>query len=144
VPGVSSAVAAPGLAGIPVTHRGVSSGFLVVAGHSESAYGPILQNVAPNSLTVVVLMGLAARASIASFLIAHGWRPQTPAAVLLAASQRDATAWTGTLESLAQAPPLEAEADAPGTLVVGEVVSLAAELGNIASSEAGGLHVRSR
>jgi len=144
VPGVSSAVAAPGLAGIPVTHRGVSSGFLVVAGHSESAYGPILQNVAPNSLTVVVLMGLAARASIASFLIAHGWRPQTPAAVLLAASQRDATAWTGTLESLAQAPPLEAEADAPGTRVVGEVVSLAAELGNIASSEAGGLHVRSR
>jgi len=144
VPGVSSAVAAPALAGIPVTHRGVSSAFVVVPGHSESAYGPVLRSVAPHSLTVVVLMGLAARASIASFLIAHGWRPQTPAAVLLAASHPDASAWTGTLESLVQAPPLDADSDAPGTLVVGEVVSLAAELGKIASSEAGGLHVRSR
>ena len=40
VPGVSSAIAAPALAGIPVTHRGLSSGFVVVSGHAEAAYAP--------------------------------------------------------------------------------------------------------
>ncbi|HEX3763876.1 MAG TPA: uroporphyrinogen-III C-methyltransferase, partial [Kofleriaceae bacterium] len=42
VPGLSSAIAAPLLAGIPVTHRGLASGFAVVSGHAESAYAPIL------------------------------------------------------------------------------------------------------
>src|SRR5258706_1467217 len=46
VPGVSSAIAAPALAGIPVTHRGVASGFAVVAGHAESVFGPILDGIA--------------------------------------------------------------------------------------------------
>ena len=145
VPGVTSAVAAPALAGIPVTHRGVSSGFVVVPGHSESAYGPILSSVAPNALSVVVLMGLASRAAIASFLLAHGWRRETPAAVLLAASTPGAAAWTGTLEALTQAPETDSQdPDAPGTLVIGEVVAVAAQLGLIHSSEAGGLHVGSR
>jgi uroporphyrin-III C-methyltransferase/precorrin-2 dehydrogenase/sirohydrochlorin ferrochelatase len=145
VPGVTSAIAAPGLAGIPVTHRGVSSGFVVVPGHSETGYGPILKNLAPNSVTVVVLMGLGARTSVASFLIARGWRRETPAAVLLAASTPNAAAWTGTLESLSRAPEINPEdPDAPGTLVIGDVVAVAAQLGLIPSSEAGGLHVGSR
>jgi uroporphyrin-III C-methyltransferase / precorrin-2 dehydrogenase / sirohydrochlorin ferrochelatase len=128
VPGISSAVAAPALAGIPVTHRGLSSGFAVVSGHSEAAYGPILGELKPHSLTVVVLMGLAARSAIASFLIARGWSPNTPAALLLAASTPGSAVWTGTLDSLTGAPEAEADPDAPGTLVVGEVVSVAAEL----------------
>jgi uroporphyrin-III C-methyltransferase len=128
VPGVSSAVAAPALAGIPVTHRGLSRGFVVVSGHSEEAYGPVLRGIEPYSLTVVVLMGLAARASIASFLIAHGWRAGTPAAVLLSASTPGSAVWAGTLRSLADAPEIVAEADSPGTLVIGEVVSVAEEL----------------
>jgi uroporphyrin-III C-methyltransferase len=126
VPGVSSAIAAPALAGIPVTHRGVASGFVVVSGHSESAYGPILRTITPGSLTVVVLMGLAHRAAVASFLIENGWAPSTPAAMSLGASTPDASTWTGTLSALASAPELAAENDAPGTLVVGEVVSIAA------------------
>ena len=60
VPGISSAVAAPALAGIPVTHRGLSAAFAVVSGHAESAWRPVLESLAPNALTLVVLMGLSA------------------------------------------------------------------------------------
>src|SRR6266508_1401471 len=86
VPGVSSAIAAPALAGIPVTHRGLSAGFAVVSGHSESAYGPILDGLAPGALTVVVLMGIAERAPIAARLLARSWSGETPAAIVLGAS----------------------------------------------------------
>ena len=65
VPGVSSAIAAGALAGIPVTHRGMASGFVVVSGHAEDAYRPILESLAPHSATVVVLMGLGADRAIA-------------------------------------------------------------------------------
>src|SRR5947208_14046366 len=65
IPGVSSAIAAPGLAGIPVTHRGLASGFAVVSGHAEEVFAPLLSAIAPESLTIVVLMGTANRARIA-------------------------------------------------------------------------------
>ena len=72
VPGLTSAVTAPGLAGIPVTHRGMASGFVVVSGHAEAIYGPILDGVSPNSLTVVVLMGLARRDAVANTACCSG------------------------------------------------------------------------
>jgi uroporphyrin-III C-methyltransferase/precorrin-2 dehydrogenase/sirohydrochlorin ferrochelatase len=122
VPGISSALAAPALAGVPVTHRGLASGVLVVSGHAEDG-------LPPGSVTVVVLMGLAARAAVAAGLIARGWAGDTPAAVLWAASTPEAVAWTGTLSALGAAPVPDAAADAPGTLVVGKVVALARVLG---------------
>jgi uroporphyrin-III C-methyltransferase/precorrin-2 dehydrogenase/sirohydrochlorin ferrochelatase len=51
VPGISSAIAAPALAGIPVTHRGSASGFVVASGHAEEAWRPILDTLAPGSAT---------------------------------------------------------------------------------------------
>jgi uroporphyrin-III C-methyltransferase/precorrin-2 dehydrogenase/sirohydrochlorin ferrochelatase len=126
VPGVSSAVAAPALSGIPVTHRGLSSAFVVVSGHAESAWGPVLDGLAPQSLTVVVLMGLGARAAIAARLLARGWAASTPAAACLAAGAVDASTWHGRLAELGTAP-LDAEG-APGTLVIGAVVSVATAL----------------
>jgi uroporphyrin-III C-methyltransferase/precorrin-2 dehydrogenase/sirohydrochlorin ferrochelatase len=143
VPGVSSALAAPALAGIPVTHRGLASAFVVVSGHAEAAYRPVLSALPAGRATVVVLMGLASRAAIAALLLSRGWKPSTPAAVLLAASTPGARTWVGTLERLAG--PLDLDAcppwgvpgdretsasfgDAPGTLVVGEVVSVAEAL----------------
>lgn len=132
VPGVTSGVAAPGLAGIPVTHRGLSSGFLVVTGHVEGAYGPILESVTPNSLTVVVMMGIESRAGLMSFLIGRGWRRNTPTAIVFGAASADAFSWTGTLAELAAAP-VQAAGDAPGTIVIGEVVSLARVLGQESS-----------
>src|SRR5436189_5452850 len=104
VPGVSSAVAAPALAGIPVTHRGLSSGFAVVSGHAESAWRPILESLAPGSLTLVVLMGLGERRAIVSRLRARGWPARTPAAIVWAASRPDSLTWRGTLAELADAP----------------------------------------
>jgi uroporphyrin-III C-methyltransferase / precorrin-2 dehydrogenase / sirohydrochlorin ferrochelatase len=130
VPGISAAVAAPALAGIPVTHRGLSTGFVVVSGHAEAAWRPALESLAPNALTVVVLMGLAHRATLASLLLARGWAPETPAAIVWAASRREGSSWRGTLVQLAgSGVSIAAEtADAPGTIVVGAVVSLAEAL----------------
>jgi uroporphyrin-III C-methyltransferase / precorrin-2 dehydrogenase / sirohydrochlorin ferrochelatase len=125
VPGVSNALAAPALAGIPVTHRGLASAFVVVSGHAESAYRPVLEPLAPQSLTVVVLMGLASRARVARLLLGRGWSPSTPAAILFAAGREDAHTWRGTLDTLDTAAPPDALADAPGTIVIGDVVSLA-------------------
>src|SRR5262245_21625565 len=87
VPGLSSATAAPLLAGIPVTHRGLASGFAVVSGHAEAAYAPILDGIAPGAMTLVVLMGTKLRGPIAARLIARGWSAATPAALLFGPSQ---------------------------------------------------------
>ena len=86
VPGVSSAIAAPALAGIPVTHRGAAAGFVVVSGHATAAYAPILSSLAPQSATVIVMMGLGSSAAIAALLIERGWTPSTPAAVVFGAA----------------------------------------------------------
>ena len=78
VPGVTSAVAAPALAGIPVTHRGVSSAFLVVGGHDLTAFASAIETVAANDLTLVVLMGIGRRAALARRLVERGWHAATP------------------------------------------------------------------
>jgi len=125
VPGVSSAVAAPALAGIPVTHRGLASAFVVVSGHAEAAYAPVLRSLQPGSATLVVLMGLASRSPLAALLLQRGWARTTPAAVLFDASRAEARAWFGTLSSLHDAP---AGSGAPGVLVIGATVAVAASL----------------
>jgi uroporphyrin-III C-methyltransferase/precorrin-2 dehydrogenase/sirohydrochlorin ferrochelatase len=133
VPGLSSSVAAPALAGIPVTHRGMSTGFVVVSGHADEAWQPALDSLAPGAVTVVVLMGLAHRAAIASRLLARGWTRATPAAIVWAASRAEGSTWRGTLAELAAAAPSTESADSPGTIVVGAVVSLAEALAPAAS-----------
>jgi siroheme synthase len=119
VPGVTAAVAAPELAGIPVTHRGVASGFLVLAGHSGDTLDRALGGVRPGGPTLVVMMGVAGRAEIAARLAAHGWPQDTPAALVCGASTAEAWTWTGRLADVAAAQPPGGVA---GMLVVGEVV----------------------
>ena len=121
VPGLSSAIAAPALAGIPVTHRGLASGFAVISGHAESAYGPQLDGI-PSSMTIVVLMGVKTRGAIAARLIARGWSPSTPAALIHGASQPDAITWIGDLATIGEAG---FATELPAVLVIGDVVSLA-------------------
>lgn len=123
IPGISSAIAAPALAGIPVTHRGLTTGFLVISGHSPESYRALLEGTAPNSVTLVVLMGLANRRPLTELLLERGWQPETPAALLLAASTARAANWVSRLDEIAEIPL--PPSDAPGTLVIGEVVSLA-------------------
>ena len=124
IPGISAALAAPALAGIPVTHRGLASGFTVVSGHAEEAYRPVLMAVRPGATTLVVLMGLGTRRRLVDQLLGAGWAPETPAAVLLGASTPEAHAWIGTLAGLPGAAL--PESGAPGTMVIGPVVALSA------------------
>lgn len=122
VPGITSAVAAPALSGIPLTHRGLSSAFLVVSGHSREAYGPLLSALPPRSATVVVLMGLRNRADIAAVLLARGWSSITPVATLTLSSSPVAMTTVDTLGNWRGSSPEGPEG--PGTLVIGDVVSL--------------------
>jgi uroporphyrin-III C-methyltransferase/precorrin-2 dehydrogenase/sirohydrochlorin ferrochelatase len=121
VPGVTTAVAAAELAGIPVTHRGVSTGFLVVAGHVGEPLRRAVSGVRPGSVTLVVMMGVAGRGEIAATLVASGWDAALPAAIVCGASTPDEWIWTGRLDGVGAAP---APAGVPGVLVIGEVVDV--------------------
>jgi uroporphyrin-III C-methyltransferase/precorrin-2 dehydrogenase/sirohydrochlorin ferrochelatase len=137
VPGVSSAVAAAALSGIPVTHRGLASAFVVVSGHAEEAYGPVLRSLSPGAATLVILMGIATRAATSALLLARGWPKDLPAAVLFSASRPDAWAWRGTLQTLAGSPAT----DDPGVIVIGATVAIADQIRNALP---GGLHAAAR
>jgi uroporphyrin-III C-methyltransferase/precorrin-2 dehydrogenase/sirohydrochlorin ferrochelatase len=126
VPGISAALAAPALSGIPVTHRGLSSSFLVVSGHAETAYRPVLSAIPPQSTTIVVLMGLGKRRDISSLLISTGWSPETPAAVCLGASTAEACTWIGRLAELDESGD---QNESAGTIVIGDVVNLGRLIG---------------
>ncbi len=128
VPGITAAVAAPALAGIPATHRGLASGSTVVSGPAAEAFEPILGAVAPGSMTVIVLMGLRNRGRLAETLLGRGWHAHTPAAIVLAASTPRMRLWTGRLEELGTAR-LDIPDGTPGTIVVGEVANLSARVG---------------
>ena len=123
VPGLTSAVAAPELAGFPLTHRGLAAGFVVVSGHAESVYGPILDSLAPQSLTIIILMGLASRPMLTKRMLRNGWPPNTPTAIILAAGTRNMRPWCGRLDELGTAP-VESGVHLPGTIVIGDVVGL--------------------
>ena len=123
VPGISSAIAAPAAAGIPVTHRGLASAFLVVSGHEEDAFASAIAALQPNGVTVVVLMGVGRSAAIAGLLIARGWSRETPVAVIVDASRPEQQVWRGTIvELLADALPLRGAG--AGTMVIGDVVAI--------------------
>jgi uroporphyrin-III C-methyltransferase/precorrin-2 dehydrogenase/sirohydrochlorin ferrochelatase len=124
VPGVTSAIAAPALAGIPVTHRGLASGFTVLTGHDPDALAASVAALAPGSTTLVVMMGIGRRAEIGARLLARGWPPATPAAVVMDASTPGQHAWRGSLDDLAGGAAQVDEGGA-GVIVVGHVAALA-------------------
>jgi uroporphyrin-III C-methyltransferase/precorrin-2 dehydrogenase/sirohydrochlorin ferrochelatase len=128
VPGISSSIAAPALSGIPVTHRGMASSFAVLTGHHEATYAPLIAGFAPASLTLVFMMALRQRARIAELLIERGWDRATPAAIVVGAGTPESWRWTGALADLGAAEIATYAREAPGLLVVGEVVSLAGAL----------------
>jgi len=131
VPGVSSAIAAPALAGIPVTHRGVSQEVTIVSGHVPPGHAESTvdwERLGGGQGTVVVLMGVMNRAAIADALLSGGRSALTPVAVVNAASTAAAATWTGTLTDLSVSPP---DVDGPAVLVIGEVAAYAAVLGSL-------------
>ncbi len=133
IPGVSSALAAPAAAGIPVTHRGLASGMLLLTGEPEDTWRQVLGELTPGSLTVVMLMGLRKRPALAARLLARGWAGTTPAAIVLAATSSAQVRVLTTLAELATTEiPAEA-AGAPGVIVIGDVVTIAHELDALSS-----------
>ena len=126
VPGVSSAIAVPAAAGIPVTHRGLASSFAVVTGHEDPAKPEAAvdwERLATAVDTLVILMGVGAFPRIAARLVAAGRRADTPAAVIHRGTVAGEETVTGTLGELAGRA---AELRAPAAIVIGEVVTFRA------------------
>jgi uroporphyrin-III C-methyltransferase/precorrin-2 dehydrogenase/sirohydrochlorin ferrochelatase len=123
VPGVTSAVAAPALAGIPVTHRGLSAAVLVVSGHDQQVFGDAIAALGPNSITVVVMMGFGRRAALSSQLLDRGWSHTTPAAIVADGSLPGQQVWRGTLDDLAHDRAIM-DSDGPAVIVIGAVAAL--------------------
>lgn len=120
VPGISSSVAVPAAAGIPVTHRGVSVGFTVVTGHRESGGADEVEweALAKVGTTIVVLMGVAHRASIARRLLSGGLPTDTPVAAIRWGTRPEQETVRTTLVDL---PNVAIEA--PCTIVIGAVAA---------------------
>jgi uroporphyrin-III C-methyltransferase len=126
VPGVSSAFAVPAYAGIPVTHRHVSSAFTVITGHEDPSKPDSSIDyavLAHLTGTLVILMGVRQLPEISARLIEHGMDPQLPAACVEWGATPQQRVIEGTLATL---PDLAAAAEIrpPATIIVGEVVRL--------------------
>jgi uroporphyrin-III C-methyltransferase/precorrin-2 dehydrogenase/sirohydrochlorin ferrochelatase len=126
VPGITSAIAVPGLAGIPVTHRGVTHEFVVVSGHLPPGHPRSLVDWAALGRlrgTVVVLMGVDTAPAIAATLVEHGRRPETPVAVISDGSTPTERVVRTTLADLPRAVADE-DIRPPAVWVVGDVVDV--------------------
>lgn len=131
VPGVTSALAVPAAAGIPVTHRAYSSSLAVITGHGD-AHKPDLDGIAWDKLatgagTLVLLMGRANLADLTAKIMANGRSPRTPAALISRGTtpqQRTVCAPLGEIAAAAERAALPA----PAVLVIGEVVQLRQKL----------------
>jgi uroporphyrin-III C-methyltransferase len=125
VPGITSAVAAPAAAGIPVTMRGLSAAVTVVTGHrrhgaTDDSDGDVdWRALARVGGTIVVLMGVAQRGAIAAELIAGGLDPSTPVAAVTSATTVDELTARCRLDELARTP-----IESPAVLVIGAVAAL--------------------
>jgi uroporphyrin-III C-methyltransferase len=130
VPGVSSAFAAPAVAGIPVTHRGLSHGVTVVTGHAREGAAVDFRRLANPDVTLVVLMGVGRRASIVSELIEGGLEPATPVAVIERAHMDGQRVQRARLDELDRL-----DVTAPAVLVIGPVSELEfSDINSIANS----------
>ncbi|WP_336030305.1 uroporphyrinogen-III C-methyltransferase [Geodermatophilus sp. FMUSA9-8] len=130
VPGVTSAIGVPGLAGIPVTHRGLTHEFVVVSGHVPPGHPQSLVDWSALGRlrgTVVVLMGVDTAPAIAAALVEHGRAPGTPVAVVADGSTPTQRVVRTTLAGLARTLADEGIRP-PAVWVVGDVVGLAPRL----------------
>ena len=121
VPGVSALTAVPAAAGIPVTHRGVSSQVTIANGQGRLDFAALARAEG----TLVLFMGLARLREIASGLVDHGLDPETAAAVISAGTTAEQEAVTATIGTVADAAK---GVRPPALIVVGDVVSLSERL----------------
>jgi len=122
VPGISSAIAAPAYAGIPVTHRGTSTHFTVVTGHEDPAKGESEVDwgaLARTGGTLLVLMGAGRVGEIAQRLVDGGRSPDTPVAIVRNGTRPDQHTARATLATIGTVPVRP-----PSVIVVGDVAGL--------------------
>ena len=122
VPGVTSAIAVPALAGIPVTHRGVSNSFAVVTGHecgldSAPDYAALLRSAG----TLVILMGVKNLPKIVAQMLLAGIDPETPIAAIEAWTHDEQRTFVSTLGRIMKE---SSEIKPPAVIIVGNVVLL--------------------
>lgn len=129
IPGISSVMAGPASVGIPLTHRGIASGFHVVTAHSRSGGLAHIDfaAMARGDETCVFVMGLRVIRELADRLIDAGMAPDTPAAVISGATTGSQKVCISELQSIA-AEAMRAELQSPALIVVGEVVNLSEQL----------------
>jgi uroporphyrin-III C-methyltransferase len=129
VPGVTSVVAAPELAGIPLTHRDISSSFTVITGHEaarkdeSSLDWDALSMRVDDGETLIVVMGVKRLPEYVSTLVDRGVSTDTPVAMIEKATWQDQQTVTATLGSIVDAAE-EADIQPPATTVIGEVVNV--------------------
>ncbi|GAB6157768.1 uroporphyrinogen-III C-methyltransferase [Desulfotomaculum varum] len=130
VPGITSAVAVPAYAGIPVTHRGYTSTLAIITGnedpHKEDS-GIAWDKIATGAGTLVFLMGMGNLSGICKKLIEFGRSPATPVALIRWGTRPEQRTITGTLENIHQRA-VAANFKNPAVIVVGEVVQLREKL----------------
>lgn len=121
VPGISSALAGPAAAGIPVTHRQVARAVTIVTGHEALSSDPVNWGaVAGLGGTLVLLMAIERRREIVERLCAAGFDEHTPVAVVMNATTPRQRVWCGTLRALAAA-----DVASPAVIVIGAVAAFA-------------------
>jgi uroporphyrinogen III methyltransferase/synthase len=126
VPGVTSGIAAPAYAGIPVTHRGVSTSVAFVTGHEDPTKGQEdvdWEVISGGADTLVLYMGVGRLREISASLVSAGRSPETPVAVIRWGTVPEQRTVSGTLEDIADRAA-EANLKPPAITVVGDVVAL--------------------
>ena len=139
VPGVTSAVSVPAAAGIPLTHRGITSSFVLASGHAGVPDLLRQADAAPADATLVLLMGTRSLAETAAALVARGRSGNTPVAIVERGWTADQRTLVGTLDDIADIAA-RAGVQSPAIVVVGEVVSLRSSLGDLARPSRGSGH----
>lgn len=137
VPGISSAISVPAAAGIPVTHRKVSTHFTVITGSSASPNGRLevaWSQLARSGGTLVFLMPLRRLDDIVACLLDAGVEPERPTAMIARGTRDTQQVVDGTLADILSRVRA-AEVQAPATLVVGDVVALRPLIASAACNE---------
>lgn len=130
VPGVTSAISVPAYAGIPVTHRDLTSSFAVITGHEDPTKNSSAldwEHLATTHGTLIFLMGMENLALIAFKLMENGRSPSTPVGIIQWGTRPEQRVLTGKLQNIAELAENEGFTN-PAIIIVGEVVQLREQL----------------
>lgn len=128
IPGITSGIAAPAYAGIPVTHQEYSQSFAIITGHQCHENGDIQwESLAKGIDTLAIYMGVKKLPYICEQLMKHGRHPDTPVALVYWGTTENQLKVTGTLETIVQ-EARKSHIQNPSIIIIGDVVKLSETL----------------